>query len=235
VRAIRSQVDVLSEVTEGYLRFARLPKPRLDVVSLAPVIADLADFVREELRARKVQLLVNVEPELPAGRADAGQIRQALLNLIRNAAEAMPEGGTVTFAARCVRDEGRLGSWATGQLGDPTTRALDNSTNGQLGSEIRSNESGRFPESQAAQPPSRPAAAWVEIIVTDTGVGVAQEDLERVFEPFYTSKQGGTGLGLAISREIAVEHGGTLVCESIIGHGATFRLTLPAAEEGRAR
>ena len=71
--------------------------------------------------------------------------------------------------------------------------------------------------------------------MTDTGVGIAPEDLERVFEPFFTSKQGGTGLGLAISREIVVEHGGTLACESGLGHGATFRLTLPAAEVGSAR
>jgi signal transduction histidine kinase len=65
-------------------------------------------------------------------------------------------------------------------------------------------------------------------------VGIAPEDLERVFEPFFTSKEGGTGLGLAISREIAVGHGGTLACESDPGHGATFRLTLPAAEVERA-
>jgi signal transduction histidine kinase len=71
--------------------------------------------------------------------------------------------------------------------------------------------------------------------VTDTGAGIAPEDRERVFEPFFTTKQGGTGLGLAISREIAVGHGGTLACESGLGHGATFRLTLPAAEVGSAR
>ena len=67
VRAIRSQVDVLSAVTEEYLGFARLPKPKLEVVSLGSVIADLADFVREELRARKVQLVVDAEPGLPDG------------------------------------------------------------------------------------------------------------------------------------------------------------------------
>jgi len=219
VRAIRSQVDTLSVVTEGYLQFARLPKPKLQVVSLAPVIADLADFVREELRARRVQLIVDAEPGLPTVRVDAGQIRQALLNLIRNAAEAMPDGGTVTLAAQCVRGEGQLGSWAAGQLG----------------SEKQPEASTRASDCQAAEPPSRQAAEWVEITVTDAGVGIAPEDLERVFEPFFTSKQGGTGLGLAISREIAVGHGGTLACESDPGHGATFRLTLPAAEVGSAR
>jgi signal transduction histidine kinase len=195
VGAIRSQVDTLSTVTEGYLRFARLPKPNLQVVSLGPVIADLADFVREELRARKVQLVVDAEPGLPTVRVDASQIRQALLNLIRNAAEAMPEGGTLTVRAGTVtgtRDSG-------------------------LG--VNQDSGSRF----------------VEIAVTDAGVGIAPEDLGRVFEPFFTTKEGGTGLGLAISREIAVEHGGTLACESGPGNGATFRLTLPAAEVGSGR
>jgi signal transduction histidine kinase len=195
VRAIRSQVDTLSAVTEGYLGFARLPKPRLQEVSLGPVIADLADFVREELRARRVQLVVDAESGLPAVRVDPGQIRQALLNLIRNAAEAMPEGGTLTVRA---------------------------------GTASGTRDSGR-----GVNQDSR--ARFVEVAVTDAGTGIAPEDLERVFEPFFTSKVGGTGLGLAISREIVVEHGGTLVCESAPGNGATFRLTLPAAEVGSAQ
>jgi signal transduction histidine kinase len=219
VRAIRSQVDTLGAVTEGYLGFARLPKPRLQVVSLGPVIADLADFVREELRARKVKLVVEAESGLPTVRVDAGQIRQALLNLIRNAAEAMPDGGTISLAAQRVHGDGQLGSWAAGQLG----------------SEKQPEASTRASDCQAAKPPSRQAAEWVEIAVTDSGAGIAPEELEKVFEPFFTTKQGGTGLGLAISREIAVGHGGTLACESDPGHGATFRLTLPAAEVGSAR
>jgi signal transduction histidine kinase len=218
VRAIRSQVDTLSAVTEGYLGFARLPKPRLQVVSLGPVIADLADFVREELRARKVQLVVDAEPGLPTVRVDAGQIRQALLNLIRNAAEAMPDGGTVTLAAQCVRGKGQLGSWAAGQLG----------------SEKQPEANTWASDCRAGEPPSRQAAEWVEMTVTDSGVGIAPEDQERVFEPFFTSKEGGTGLGLAISREIVVGHGGSLVCESNLGNGAIFRLSLPAAEVERA-
>ena len=108
VAAIRSQVDVLSAVTEEYLRFARLPKPKLEVAGVVSVIEDLAEFVREELRARKVELVVNV----PAGQRklllDPGQIRQALLNLIRNAVEAMPDGGTITIQAGLL-DQGAEG------------------------------------------------------------------------------------------------------------------------------
>ena len=100
--AIRSQVDVLSAVTEEYLRFARLPKPKLEPSSVARVIEDLAEFVREELRAGKVQLVVDVSAGQPALSLDPGQIRQALLNLIRNAVEAMPEGGTITLRVNAI-------------------------------------------------------------------------------------------------------------------------------------
>jgi signal transduction histidine kinase len=64
--------------------------------------------------------------------------------------------------------------------------------------------------------------------VSDSGPGVAPEDLARVFEPYFTTKEGGTGLGLAIARRIAEEHGGRLDLESVPGRGATFTLRLPA-------
>jgi two-component system NtrC family sensor kinase len=212
MRAIRSQVDVLGAVTEGYLRFARLPKPKLEIASLGPVVVDLADFVREELRARRVRIIVDVQHELPALRLDPGQIRQALLNLIRNGAEAMADGGTITLAARSLAADGAAAAEEQ-RRGDAEAQA----------SGIR----------ERVAPPRPRATAplrFIEVAVTDTGVGVPPEDLERIFEPFFTRKEGGTGLGLAISREIALGHGGTLTCESAPDNGTTFRLTLPVAE-----
>jgi PAS domain S-box-containing protein len=70
----------------------------------------------------------------------------------------------------------------------------------------------------------------VQVAVSDTGPGIAPERLDRVFEPFYTTKQSGLGMGLAICRRIAGSHGGTLMATSRSGEGATFRLTLPAVE-----
>ena len=85
--------------------------------------------------------------------------------------------------------------------------------------------------------PQRPSATaplrYVEISVTDTGVGIPAKEVETVFEPFFTSKDGGTGLGLPISRQIALDHGGTLACESVPGGGTTFRLRLPVPDEGQ--
>ncbi|HWU39450.1 MAG TPA: ATP-binding protein, partial [Candidatus Acidoferrum sp.] len=183
----RSQVEVLSAVTEEYLRFARLPKPKLEVGAVAPMIEDLAEFVREDLRARKVNLVVAVADGLPAMRLDAGQIRRGLLNLVRNAAEAMPDGGTLTL---------RVNVFSSADL------------------RISNLE---MPNSQSA----------IVMEIADTGVGIPPENLERIFEPFFTNKEGGTGLGLAIARQIAVDQGGSLTCESTQGVGTTFRLTLP--------
>jgi PAS domain S-box-containing protein len=69
---------------------------------------------------------------------------------------------------------------------------------------------------------------YVQLVVSDTGPGIAPDELERIFDPFFTTKEKGIGLGLAISRKIARVHGGKLVAESREGGGATLRLVLPA-------
>jgi len=74
-----------------------------------------------------------------------------------------------------------------------------------------------------------PRADLVLVSVTDDGPGMDAIQLARIFEPFYTTKAKGTGLGLAISRQELEDIGGSLVCESVPGHGSTFRVTLPVA------
>jgi signal transduction histidine kinase len=70
----------------------------------------------------------------------------------------------------------------------------------------------------------------VEVAVTDSGHGVSREDLSKLFESFFTTKQRGMGLGLSIARSIVESHGGRIWAESDAGAGATFRFTLPAVE-----
>ncbi len=79
---------------------------------------------------------------------------------------------------------------------------------------------------------ARPAAnneggQSVEIVFSDTGTGMAPDVVTRIFEPFYTTKEGGTGLGLAITQRIVESHGGTIAVESAQGKGTTFRVRLP--------
>jgi two-component system sensor histidine kinase PilS (NtrC family) len=70
----------------------------------------------------------------------------------------------------------------------------------------------------------------IEIVFTDTGAGIAEEDLEKIFYPFFTTKQTGTGLGLSVVYRILDEHGGTVQVDSVVGEGTSVRLVLPAEE-----
>src|SRR5205807_8689423 len=98
--AIVREVDRLTAITEEYLRFARLPKPQMQRADLNDTVRDLLDFVRPELQAAGVSLELSLSPELPRVHADVAQLRQLLLNLIRNAREAMPGGGRLRVATR---------------------------------------------------------------------------------------------------------------------------------------
>src|SRR3954467_14875114 len=109
--AIVREVDRLAAITEEYLRFARLPKPQFQGADLNEAVRDLLDFVRPELDAGRVHLAVSLQPALPRVRADVAQVRQLLLNLVRNAREAMPQGGSLRVSPRggenCVEVEVR--------------------------------------------------------------------------------------------------------------------------------
>lgn len=75
------------------------------------------------------------------------------------------------------------------------------------------------------------AASVAEIIFRDSGVGIAPEAMEQIFEPMWTTKPRGSGLGLAIARQIMIEHGGNIECDSRLHEGTEFRLTLPLSQE----
>jgi two-component system NtrC family sensor kinase len=98
--AIVREVDRLTAITEEYLRFARLPKPQLQRADLNDTVRDLVEFVRPELDASGVELTLSLSPELPRVLADVAQLRQLLLNLLRNAREAMPSGGALRITTR---------------------------------------------------------------------------------------------------------------------------------------
>ena len=107
-RAIVREVDRLTDITEQYLRFARLPAPRFERADVNALLRSLLLFLDEELRARGVRLDAQLAAALPPARLDENQIRQVLLNLIRNAAEAMadcpPEARRLIVRTR--REEG---------------------------------------------------------------------------------------------------------------------------------
>ncbi len=174
-----------SELTQQLLTFARGGEPVKKSVDPARLIREAASFA---LRGSHVKELL----ELPEGLwnidADEGQINQTLNNLLINAMQAMPDGGTVTIRAE--------------------NRTADNLAQA-LGRHVR-------------------------VTVRDTGSGIAPDQLNKIFDPYFTTKQSGSGLGLASVYSIVTRHGGTVTVSSQLGNGAEFVLCLPAAGESAA-
>jgi PAS domain S-box-containing protein len=114
-------------------------------------------------------------------------------------------------------------------LGDPSTLQqvlLNLVTNAR---EAMANRGGeiRIETAQAERP------GWVRLVIADTGPGISPEELSKVFDPFYTTKQSGTGLGLSVSYGIIQDHHGTVDVQSIPGRGTTFVLAFPAVSDTR--
>ncbi len=172
VKDMRIEIQRVQRVVEDYLQFARLPKLRRQPVALSEFLDQKLAFLNGEFEKGKVKLRTDFDPALKTINADAEQLWQALLNLIRNSLDAMPGGGELTVGTR--REDG-----------------------------------------QAC------------LRVTDTGKGISEAHLKKVFAPFFTTKPGGTGLGLALVQQITTEHGGHLECESTPGKGTTFTVFLP--------
>ena len=98
LRAIGSEIERLTEVTEAYLQLARLPRPNLRSCDLNQLLADLFIMQGEDLKTHAVTLVLDLAAPPPRARVDPGQIRQALLNIIRNSREAMADGGVLRIA-----------------------------------------------------------------------------------------------------------------------------------------
>ena len=95
VTSIGKEVDRLSDITETYLRFVRLPKPKLEREDLGAIATSVLEFAGSELALAGITRTIAIEEGLPDVVADESQLRQALLNLVRNAKEAMPGGGRI--------------------------------------------------------------------------------------------------------------------------------------------
>lgn len=104
-RSINKEVYRLTEITEEYLQLARLPTPKLQSESLERVVRSVVEFVRDQLRSRGVEVELDLEEEGPSLKLDEAQIRQALLNLIRNAADAVEDVPNGLVSLRVAHSE----------------------------------------------------------------------------------------------------------------------------------
>lgn len=127
LRAIHREIEHLTAITEEYLRVARLPNPHLEPEDLGDIARSTALFLRPELSAASVELELDVEADLPLTALDETQIRQVLLNLIKNAREAMPTGGTIRM--QVISDDAsvivRIADSGIGMTEDQRARVFD--------------------------------------------------------------------------------------------------------------
>jgi PAS domain S-box-containing protein len=173
---IAEEVDRLNRIVVDFLFAVKPMDTRLEDADLNAVVRDLIAFVEPELDQAGVTVESSLAEDVPALKLDIRFIKQALLNLIKNAMAAMSGGG-------------RLGI-ETAQNGDE-----------------------------------------VQVRVSDTGTGIPAEIMEKIFEPYFTTKPFGTGLGLTIVFKIVKEHFGDIAVTSQEGEGTTFTITLPVPQK----
>jgi PAS domain S-box-containing protein len=104
LRAIAREVERLTQITEGYLKLARLPHPELREVDLNGLVTDLTAVLGQELKAHRIEVHMDLATPSPRAWGDPGQLRQALLNIVRNSREAMGAGGTLHIRTRKAAD-----------------------------------------------------------------------------------------------------------------------------------
>jgi two-component system, sporulation sensor kinase E len=171
----KGEINRLDYIVTQFLQAIRPAPLQLKLVSLNDVAKKTLELLQPEIENRGVTVNAKLARDLTATPADATQLQQVLVNLVKNAAQAMTTGGTLTLQ--------------TGETAD---------------------------------------GVWVS--VTDTGGGIPQEQINRIFEPFYTTKKKGSGLGLMIVQRIVRAHNGRIELESNVGRGTTFRIWLPLHE-----
>jgi len=173
---LNEEVDRLNHIVVDFLFAVRPMLLELREKNINPIINELAEFIRAELEESRIRLLLELDEKLPPALIDERYMKQALLNLIKNAQAAMPNGGLLTIA----------------------TQTSDN--------EIR-------------------------ISLCDTGAGINEENLKKIFEPYFTTRDNGTGLGLTMVFKIIREHRGEISVESREGGGTDFEIILPVHQK----
>ena len=170
--AMVQSVDRLAAIVSRLLLFSRTDNSERRPVDINRLFKETLDMIKAQADSQAVQIIIDLSSDTPIVSASASALGQVLLNLVANAMQAMPGGGTLTCK--------------TGMCGGK-----------------------------------------VEVMISDTGVGISKDDSGHLFEPFFTTRPEGTGLGLALCREIVTNHGGTIEYVAKEGAGANFRIVLP--------
>jgi hypothetical protein len=208
VSSAMSGITRAEKLTSQLLAFSRRQRLDPQPLALADIVHEMADLLRRTL-GEQIELRCDLPPDLPPALADRNQLETALLNLVINARDALPEsGGTVTIATgvAAVPEE---------DAGGPPAAAAAGRDGDRVG---------------AAAPAAQPGG-YATLAVSDNGRGMPAEVLGRAFEPFFTTKETGkgTGLGLAMVYGFASQSGGHVRIASREGEGTRVTIYLPLA------
>ncbi|MCX7965174.1 MAG: ATP-binding protein [Syntrophorhabdaceae bacterium] len=172
---VEEEAGRLSNVLSKLLNFSRMDEPNFEQANINDIVDDTVLFMEHHLsRFKNIELSILKAKDLPLVKVDRIHIQQILVNLIMNAAQAMPNGGLIRIT--------------TGEEKD-----------------------------------------YVFIAVADTGTGIKKEIMDKIFEPFYTTKakDEGTGLGLSLCKRLIDANKGRIEVESEVGKGSTFKVLVP--------
>jgi len=173
LRYILEEIERVDVIVKGLMDFSGTTALNRSTQPLEPVLQAVLALMEANLSHHQIELVLDLSPETPEIEFDSDKLKQAFMNVVLNAMEAMPQGGVLKVSTIVDEDKN------------------------------------------------------VGIKVADTGVGIPEEDLGHLFEPFFTRKTRGTGLGLANVKRILEDHGGRVEIESVLGEGTEVSLWLP--------
>jgi signal transduction histidine kinase len=171
---IFKEVRRVNEIINQFLTLARPFQIDLRLSSLEDLLKSLVTLFQGEASSQKIQIQTEIDSNLPLLQMDPERLTQALINIMKNAMQAMPGGGSLRIGTKSFKDR-------------------------------------------------------VEVTLSDTGPGIPPDQMEKIFNYYYTTKEDGVGLGLPIAHRIIEAHGGQLKLESQPGAGTKVTITLPVA------
>jgi signal transduction histidine kinase len=178
-----AEIANLKGIIGRFSEFSKMPRPQLQPVDVNELLTGAAQLFRAQLNSPgrgTIACKLELDEDMRPIAADPELLHRAISNLVLNAMDAMPDGGSLVLSSRC-------------------------------------------------------GTSKVVIEISDTGTGLTREECERIFTPYYTSKQHGTGLGLAIVQSVVSDHKGTISVRSELGKGTTFQIELPNNLEASSR
>ncbi len=176
IKTINSEVSHINNITDDYLSFVRMPVLKKSKEDLNTIVEDIHNSLKNLLLTARIKF-VHHKNKLPKIPLDYNQTRRAILNIIKNAIEAIGNNGKIEVFSRIYREK-----------------------------------------------------KMICLYIKDSGCGIPEEKLEKIFEPFYTTKTTGSGLGMHITYQIMKEHGGEIRITSTEGKGTTVALCFPMEE-----